>query len=561
VFRKLSWVMLLAVLCSFPLSAHAAKDYYAERFDVEAAVEEGGSLQVTETVVFQFEGGPFTYVYRELSGDYTDGIEVIVAGMDGQPLSPGKGSGQFEIKGRDPIKVTWHFSPVSDSAHIFTLTYRMDGVVRQEPGADLLIWDALPRKHDYRIAFSTVRLGYPQSATALGPAVVTPNSIALEVAPGSVTYRPADLGPDDSLRVTLRFAPGSLIASPPAWQMDAARAQASAPGFVVAALAVLAAGWLGLLAYVRRWRREPSEPPAIGLRPIAPPDDLPPALAAAITSSGARPARTHALGALFDLARRGVLRIEESPERKWYRRHEFSIVLMSQPADLRPHERGLLDLLFVTKAGTSGSVKLSDLSRRFSSDWKRFREPLAGEMESGGFLDAGRKRAGTNLLIAGLALVLLTAAAMAVCITLSGRFDGWPFLVGAGVFALSISAFLMSAAVSPLSDAGAREAQPWQGFRQYLRDVTKGREPAWDLQLFERYLPYAASYGLAELWAKIFEKQGGTETPAWFHSLAASPHESMGAFVAMMSASHAAGASSSAGGAGGAAGGGASGAG
>jgi len=94
--------------------------------------------------------------------------------------------------------------------------------------------------------------------------------------------------------------------------------------------------------------------------------------------------------------------------------------------------------------------------------------------------------------------------------------------------------------------------------------VTRGREPAWDLRLFERYLPYAASYGLAQRWARAFQKRGGAEIPAWFRAVTTNVNESMSAFVAMTAAFHSAGGGGAAGGAadaGGAAGGGGSGAG
>ena len=94
-----------------------------------------------------------------------------------------------------------------------------------------------------------------------------------------------------------------------------------------------------------------------------------------------------------------------------------------------------------------------------------------------------------------------------------------------------------------------------------MRDATKGREPVWGLEMFERYLPYAASFGLAVAWVKAFQKQGGLEIPAWFHSLAATPQQSMASFVAMTSAAHSYGGGGAAGAGGGAAGGGGCGAG
>jgi uncharacterized membrane protein len=182
-------------------------------------------------------------------------------------------------------------------------------------------------------------------------------------------------------------------------------------------------------------------------------------------------------------------------------------------------------------------------------------------MRGAGLLDSGREAVMKQLLGIGIGLLIALVPALAGCILLIERFGGWPFLIVVSLFLLSMVALIMAGVFSPLSEQGAEEAARWQGFYRYLRDVTRGREPAWDLRQFERYLPYAASYGLAEGWARAFQKRGGAEIPAWFHAVAAGFDESMRAFVAMTAASHSIGGGGAAGAAGGAAGGGGSGAG
>ncbi len=281
-----------------------------------------------------------------------------------------------------------------------------------------------------------------------------------------------------------------------------------------------------------------------------------------LNGAGSQPSWANAVAALFDLARRGVLRIEEASQRTWYRKHDFVLELLEQPAGLRPHEAGLLRLLFEDKRGAeTTSVKLSDLRGRLASRIKWFNEPLKEEMAAAGLLDPQRVKARNSFLLIGLLLLAVMTVAMVIAIALLARFAGWPFLVVGSLFALSMMAFIVSAAYSPLSDRGSQEAARWQGFYEYLRDVTKGREPAWDLRQFERYLPYAASYSLAEKWAKAFRERGGADIPAWFHAVAAAPDQAMGSFIAFTAASHSTGSSGGAGGAGGAAGGGGSGAG
>jgi len=80
--------------------------------------------------------------------------------------------------------------------------------------------------------------------------------------------------------------------------------------------------------------------------------------------------------------------------------------------------------------------------------------------------------------------------------------------------------------------------------------------------LFDLYLPFAAGNGMAERWAKAFQKQGGAPLPDWFRTLSGNMDGSeFAAIVAVLvAADSSVSVSGDAGGAG-ASGGGASGAG
>ena len=135
-------------------------------------------------------------------------------------------------------------------------------------------------------------------------------------------------------------------------------------------------------------------------------------------------------------------------------------------------------------------------------------------------------------------------------------------LVGfaAGLFLLSIPVLIYAGLFSILTPAGEEQSARWKGFAEYLKQVSKGREPAIRPDYFEKYLAYAAVFGLGAGWAKYFQQLGGVPLPVWFHAMAGSDGD-FGAMVAVMSASDSAGASAAGGGGGGASGGGSSGAG
>ena len=137
------WLALALFILFLSQPSAPAKTYSAEQFNQAITVQQDGSLLVKETVIFTFSGGPFTYVYRDLPTDKTDGVVVLSATMDEHTMPRGTGAGQVEIAAGNPVKVTWHFAPLSDQTHTFVLAYRDLGVVQKAPGADLLNWEVL----------------------------------------------------------------------------------------------------------------------------------------------------------------------------------------------------------------------------------------------------------------------------------------------------------------------------------------------------------------------------------------------------------------------------------
>jgi hypothetical protein len=490
----LSLVMLLLA----QRQAVPAKEYSADRFDASIAVQGDGSLIVTETTTFRFVGGPFTFVFRNVPTDKTDGISILSASMDDQAMQQGTGAGQVEIAYGNPVKVTWHFAPVSDQTHTFVLTYKVLGVFQKESDADVLNWEALPTNYDYAIRSSTISVSYPDRAI---------------------------------------------------------------PPYLIGGMAIFLIGSLGLIWYYRRYRRRLSFAATATDRLTSPPGELPPAMAGALLSN--TPTWNNALAALFDLARRGVLSISQSSEpKKWYKaRTEFLIEMQSQPPDLHPHELGLLALLFETKQGMQTSTSVSNISRSYTSRYKRFTGPLKQEMTAMGLYDIQREHVRRRFGMISILLLIMSCIGVILGL-LFGIPGAWPIVfLPLGVMAVSATASVLWLMFSTLSDEGLQASVRWKAFSRYLRDITDSKEPDIPAETFERYLSYAASFGLAERWVKYFQEQGMAVVPPWFHSLATAGADDLSYFVTMIVVTKAVAGSHGAGGGGGAAGGGSSGAG
>jgi len=559
-FFSAAWLLLAAPLC--------ARQYLAERFDVDLDVRPGGSAAVTESVVFRFEGGPFRYVYRELALTRLDGITDIRAAMDGRPV-------EVEIRGRSPIRVTWRFAPVFDSTHPFVLSYLAHGVVRVEEGGDVIAWQAIPRKHDYRVLGGRITLRYPEPAGLVGePRVRGTGARRAETGAREAGFDLEPLRRNRAVTISAVFSPGSVVQAPPGWQArriaQARRIRAVAPlGFSIAAVLIAAAVFL-LLRLRGSVRRDHIDLPGGLVRVVQPPSPLAPAMAARLVNRS-QPSGVVALATLFDLAGRGVVRVEQT-RLKSLRGPDFQIHLEALEEARLQHEQGLLKTLFGEGSQRTASIRLRDFRRRIGRLGRDFEAPLRAEMIAGGLLDQNRLAVKHKTIGAGVVLLLVGLAGLTPALIAGAQASRGPNIetlrvlaaavgAGAGLALAGLAGIITGAALSPLSDGGVRSASQWKAFARYLSGVRRNREPEVNPEAFERYLPYAVGFGFGPAWVKHFRKRGSVAIPGWFQaveSVGGADAAALASFITVIGAGHGSGA----GGAGsGASGGGASGAG
>ena len=550
--RSLALYALL-LCCSTPVAAQG-RAYSAERYDSRIEVEHGGTLRVTETITLRFEAGTFKQFYRMVPARLTDGIEIVAASMDGEVLPAGEGPGQVQISGSSRIRVTWHFAPASNSTHTFQLIYLARGVVRQEPDADVCVWRILPTEHNYRIASTAAEIILPDrpltpptiEVRRVGESSVTVDGSRVQVLAGAIRG-------NGWIDTTVRLPRGSAIDAPPAWQQHAEEVDRLSRGWLVAAGIVLVAG-LALVLFVRqRYDSPPRELPT-ATRWSTPPDELAPVLAGTLLTNGA-PRLEHAMAAMFSLAEREELRIEEHKSR--FGQRTFEITRTTRRRPLEPFEQRLLEIVF---GADQGAVSLAKARTRLVRQFKKFTTALEPVMASAGLLDEDRKAvrrrfgwiAGVCGILAGLVPIPLGFAVE--------RYGGWPMLIALALAIVALVAVIAYAAHTPLSNDGVRRGREWRVFRQYLRDVACDREASPGDTELRRLLPYAVALGVASSWS-TFLKRHRSAVPPWFHAASDTSSHTGIAFAAFVaSGGTGMGGHGSGHGSGGAAGGGASGA-
>ena len=152
-------------------------------------------------------------MFREIPVRRTDGIEVVRAEMQGEPLPFGTESGTVEVRQRNGrVRVVWRFRPVEDVTRTFVLNYRVKGAVREESGADLLVWRGTPGEHAYTIGTSTLRFELPVAPIA-EPGVSTRKTGSFEVvrSGNTVEVRAARIGTNGWIDTALRLPAGSVL--------------------------------------------------------------------------------------------------------------------------------------------------------------------------------------------------------------------------------------------------------------------------------------------------------------------------------------------------------------
>ena len=419
----------------------------------------------------------------------------------------------------------------------------------------MLVWRALPPKREYRIGSSRVTLEYPEGVRLLQPPAMRKVDAPFAMRPGGAAIELEDVKSGFPAIVTAKFPLGSLTATAPAWQVSGdERGRDFRKGLRDGALGSL---WLVIAAVVAiLWARrgQPERPEASDLSTPEPPGDMKPSLAAVLV-------RSHGgVGAmLLELASRGVLHVEETGHSRW-RGADFRIELGSDTAGLAPHERKFLELIF--KDG-GRSAKLSECGTRLAGGWPSISRALVGELRNSGLIDEERSRTRKRLLAGSglgpfLGFALFIAGLILNREPQAARLGGAMIALGLAALVIALVVLMFAVRLSRLTDRGEALSAQWRSFARYLKEVSQGKRDTAGSSEFERFLPYAAAFGLARAWTKRFHATGGS-LPSWFTS--AGGDDGSTAFMAFVGGSDSGGMAGGADGGAGASGGGGSGAG
>ena len=515
--------------------------YAASRFDVDATVANDGSLDVTETITFEFQSGTFQKVWREIRTSRTDGIDVLDAWMDEDRMTQGEGPGHIVLSGRNRVRVEWQFAPTGPSTHIFRLHYRARGIAYLDGDRAIVRWRALPDEHRYAIGASRITIATPEP-TAGAPSIEQRRvgSLSLTQSSARLEIDATDIKSDGWVLAELAFPPTGIAAAPE-WRRQQLDATALAPRWAAAAVAAFVFGIVIILVAAQGYSAPSVESDVT--TSTEPPSPLPASIASVLAARG-RSSGYQPMATLLDLAERGTLTVRELPRSLGVRTYEFAQVPGKH--ELADHESEALTIAF---AGGAENVSLSKARGRLARAGRRFATAVNADLAARGLIDPSRKRVRDRLRIASVTLILAAIAGCTAVAPFVPRFDGWPFLVPLGLALAGIVGVILAASRTPLSDLGLMEAARWRGFRRHLKSLAGARDDDGAARVPARWIVYGIATGLGHQWSRYL-KTHPDAAPPWF---IASSYDDAGAFAAFVGSS----AASSAGGGGGGGGGGA----
>ena len=530
------FLLSLLLLVALPLkSAAQSKSVDWRRIDVDITVSQDGTFTVVETLEIEFVGGPFRFGYRNIPRDRLTAIDKVrvwdeqgeYTALQGKVTDGKPRSFSVYVSGNDYV-IRWFFEPTSNTVRTFRVAYRVQGGLRYYQEGDQLWWAAVFPDRSGPVRRSTVTVTVPgpiQNAAAY----FVPANVE-QINDRTVRFKAKTQIPaGTAFEVRVQWPHGIVAGTPAPWQAaadaEAAREERMriwnqkwrplANLFLLAiSLLLLSLGIAGIyLLWYARGRDMPAQVFAEYLP--EPPSDLPPALAGTLVDE--RADMKEILATVVDLARRGVLEIEEVKE--GWRGTDFRFRLKSSRlSNLEPFEQEVVKGLL----GTRRERFLSDLKNKFYRHIPRIRRAIYEAVTERGYFPTNPEKVRTRyaLLGAGVDVLggLLTVGGWMV---LSDWVD-LAFLPGASLFVLGAIMMVVANFMPRKTAKGAEEAAKWKAFRTYLERLQKLPDTGKAQEILERYLPYAIAFGVEDSFLKRFEAVAAERGevvywPTWYH--------------------------------------------
>lgn len=517
---------LLLLLSGFALVAspvHAQKRLRVVDFRVELTVNEDGTMQVLESIQYEFTGS-WNGVFRDIPINYQapGGLNYRLILSD---ISARDESGELMrletsrerhlrrikvwVPGAENVSRTIHFRyTVKNGLRFFD-----GGGEGFSDGYDELYWNATGGESEIPISSSSVTVHLPSSVTGRQAKVYTGRSgstasdaTITEIEDGFYFRANRGLQPFEGMTVDIAWDPG-VIHRPT--RLDRATELARANW-------ILIFPFLSFYFMWRHWRAKGKDP---ARRPISPqyepPEGMTPAEIGTLIDN--RPDMRDITASIVDLAVRGYIKIEQRDEKilGLFSNAEYTFHRIPDGPDwntLTEFENRLLTRLFALGTGTT--VDTEDLQNEFYEELGGLKDLIFSRLIASGYYNRRPDHVIGTYLGIGLAVMVL---GIFVAIRLSDPLGLPTSALAIAVIGSVLPLIVFGPFMSRRTKAGARALEGILGFQEFLNRVEADhfRRMIDSPEMFERFLPHAMALGVETKWAKAFEDIY-TDPPGWY---------------------------------------------
>ena len=516
-FRLIIPLLLLAVTVG--VASAQDRSFVWQQLDTVVDVRSDGVLGVSETLTLRYNGGPFTFAFRDLPNRRLDGItNITVADAEGayQQVTDEESTQPrtFSVFTEDGAqRVRWVYPPTSDTTRTFTLRYDVAGAVRRYSDTDEVWWSMVfpDREENVEQASGIIRLPQAVAANKISadaPDFAAPNGIG--IGSGEAQVRATNIPGGEELTLRVRFPKGIVGGAAPAWQGETEWQEnynaTTRPtvNVLLSLLSALAIGGAGVGAWL--WRRDRRDPQSNFAGTVySPPDTMRPAEVAKLLGESDNQAFT---ATMFDLANRGYLAFREE-QGGWGSKAVRAVRVRADVNALDLVEQRVMAALF----DGSDETVLNGSNKAIVSALPDVGKLTQARIEALGLIDPVRRdqRGSGNLIGGGLMAIGIVGTIISFFFAETISF--WLPVLGVAVAVAGVLWLIVAGSVRGLTEQGAETLARWRGFKQHLNGLAVGEGPEGH---FDRLLPYAVALGDAKTLTHSYQNTR-EPLPVWYY--------------------------------------------
>jgi uncharacterized membrane protein YgcG len=529
--RTCRFVLLLMLLPTALVAADGG--WVIDRNDVVVTIEPEGGVLVEETIVAEFQQQK-RGIIRRIPVRYEAGLHHYELGFDlmevtdenGRPytIKTSKRGNAVHIRIGDANKYL-------TGRQVYRLRYRITRALLWEDDRVVLRWNAIGHEWEVPTRAASIRIVPPEGsdpATAFQDAWTGTwgargrDFSATREPDGSVVYETGALRPREGVTIETSL-PGDAVARPGPIQRAG---MWLADNFVYALWPLV---FLFCFMVWRRRGRDLGDSGSIAVQYDAP-DGLSPGETGTILDQ--KMDRIDLSATIVDLAVRGFLSIEQEKGALARKGNRITFRRGSTQAQPRPHEAIVLDAIFTN----DDTVEMDELTG-FHAVIPKVQKSVYDGLNKAGYFDGNPSTVrGKFAALAIISVMALFGFAGMAQFAVLQRIFPVPLIIS---FVLSIITVIVFSRAMPRRTGKGRKA--WEriaGLEEYIRRAEAETIASAEKRgVFERLLPYAMIFGVADKWAKAFE--GIYETPPdWYRGEGGDPTSTAWMVSSLMTSSN-----------------------